>query len=320
MGAKNKSNEIHLTRIYEAPVKLVWDAWNDPKQAAQWWGPRGHSIKTHSKDLRVGGHWSYTMYGPNGQTWENKTIYHEVEKYSRLVYDHGGGEDRPPLFRVTVTFEEIKGGKTKMHMIMALDTPEAAEQTKKFIKQASGNSTWDRLGEFLDKEQTGKEKFVINRTFEAPIKKMFELWTSPEHLSKWLPPTGFTMKFIRSDIKVGSTTFYSMENDSGLKMYGRAKYSEITPVTKLVYTQEFTDDKENQTRHPMAPTWPALMQTTVQFAEEGADETRVTITWEVVGSYTPEELDTFIQGRAGMTMGWTGSFDKLEDYIASHSN
>lgn len=320
MGARNKPNEIYLTRVYDAPVKLVWDAWTDPKQVAQWWGPRGFTITTHSKDLRVGGHWSYTMHGPDGTDWENKTIYYEVEKYSRLVYDHGGGEDRPPLFRVTVTFEEIKGGKTKMDMTMALATAEAAKETKKFIKQASGNSTWDRLAEFLDKESTGKEKFVINRVFEAPIHTMFEMWTNPTHFAKWLAPTGFNMKFLRADIKPGATTFYCMENDSGLKMYGRAKYLEISAPNKLVYTQEFTDEKENQSRHPMAPTWPAVMQTTVLFAEESPTETRVTVTWEVVSDYTAEELETFIKGRAGMTQGWTGSFDKLEEYIASNRN
>ena len=98
MSAKNKSNKIEITRIYDAPVKLVWDAWTDSKQVAKWWGPRGFTITTHSKDLRVGGHWAYTMHGPDGVNYENKTIYHEVEKYSRLVYDHGGNDESAALF------------------------------------------------------------------------------------------------------------------------------------------------------------------------------------------------------------------------------
>ena len=88
----------------DAPVKAVWDAWTDLKQVAQWWGPRGFTLTTHSKDLRPGGHWSYTMHGPDGTDYPNRTHYFEVEKYSRLVYDHGASEDRPPLFRVTVNF------------------------------------------------------------------------------------------------------------------------------------------------------------------------------------------------------------------------
>ena len=42
------------------------------------------------------------------------------------------------------------------------------------------------------------------------------------------------------------------------------------------------------------------------------------MTWEPYGPTTPEELATFIKARGGMTQGWTGSFDKLEGYAASH--
>ena len=97
-------NEIAITRIYDAPVKLVWEAWTDPQHVARWWGPRGFTLTTHSKDLRPGGRWVYTMHGPDGVDYPNIARYHEVEPYKRLVYDHGATEDRPPLFRVTVSF------------------------------------------------------------------------------------------------------------------------------------------------------------------------------------------------------------------------
>lgn len=318
MAAKrNKTNSIDITRIYDAPVKLVWDAWTDPKKAAKWWGPRGFTITTHSKDLRVGGHWAYTMHGPDGVNYENKTIYHEVEEYKKLVYDHGGNDDRPPLFRVVVTFTDIKG-KTKMDMSMILESVEAAEQTRKFIKAAGGNGTWDRLGEYLEANTSGTEKFIHNRSFYAPINTLFEMWTNPEHLGRWLAPTGFTMKFHRSEIKVGATTLYSMTNGSDVTMYGRAHYLEINKPNRIVYTQQFCDEKENITRHPHAPLWPETMLTTIDLAEEGPEQTRVTITWECHGKTTAEELQAFIGARAGMTMGWTGALDKLEDILESN--
>ncbi|MGE0764564.1 MAG: SRPBCC domain-containing protein, partial [Bdellovibrionales bacterium] len=46
MGAKNKPNEIYITRVYDAPLKTVWQAWTDPKQVAKWWGPRGFTLTT----------------------------------------------------------------------------------------------------------------------------------------------------------------------------------------------------------------------------------------------------------------------------------
>ncbi len=314
MAAQNKSNEIRIVRVYDAPVKAVWDAWTDTEQVAQWWGPRGFTLTTHSKDLRVGGTWKYTMHGPDGVDYPNTTKYFEVEKNAKLVYDHGGSDDRPAMFRVTVLFSEVDG-KTKMEMSMTLATAEAAEETRKFIKKAGGDSTWDRLAEYLEKESSGNEKFVINRAFDVPLEVMFEMWTNPKHFSRWLPPSGFEMQFIRADIRQGGSSFYLMTGGGGMKMYGRTEYLKIEKPDRIVYTQQFCDENEKISRHPMAPTWPETMLTTVKLAEEGAGRTRVTVTWEPFGKATAEEIEAFVKMKGGMTMGWTGSFDKLEEYL-----
>ncbi len=314
MAAKNKSNEIRITRIFHAPVQAVWGAWTDTEQVAKWWGPRGFTITTHGKDLKPGGFWKYTMHGPDGVDYPNNTHYFEVEECSKLVYDHGGSDDSPPLFRVKVLFSEIEG-KTKMDMTMTLATPEAAEEIRAFIKKAGGDSTWDRLAEYVEKETSGKDKFVINRSFDVSRELMFEMWTNPKHFSQWLPPVGFQMQFIHCDIKSGGSSFYVMTGQGNMKMYGRAEYLKIEKPERIVYTQQFCDENGNVSRHPMSPTWPETMLTLVQLAEEGPERTRVTITWEPHGAITPEELDTFIKARGGMTQGWTGSLDKLEAYL-----
>jgi uncharacterized protein YndB with AHSA1/START domain len=314
MAKANKSNEIRLIRVFNAPVQIVWEAWNDPQQVAQWWGPRGFTLTSHSKDLRVGGHWTYTMHGPDGTDYPNTTKYLEVEKYKKLVYDHGAHDDRPPLFRVTVHCSEIEG-KTQMDMTMALATPEAAENTRKFIKKAGGDSTWDRLGEYLAK-QSGKEQFVINRSFDAPLQTVFEMWTDPKHLSQWLPPAGFTMEFLRADIRTGGKSFYCMKAPN-MTMYGRAEYLEVAKP-RIVYTQQFCDEKENVSRHPMAPTWPETLLTTILLTEEDPQCTRVTVTMEPYGKTADGEVAVFVQSKGGMTQGWTGTFDKLEEHLAKN--
>lgn len=315
MPAKNKPNEIYIERIYAAPVKMVWDAWVDPKQVAKWWGPRGFTITNHSKDVRTGGHWKYTMHGPDGIDYPNNTNYLQVEKYSRMVYDHGGNDDQAPLFRVTVEFIDLKG-KTRMEMTMALATAEAATETKKFIKKAGGNSTWDRLAEYLELETNKQDIFVINQSFDAPIDLMFEMWTNPKHLANWTGPAGSETIFIRADIKPGGNSFSSMTGVGGTKMYGKANYIQIDKPKQIVYTQSFCDEKENITRHPMAPSWPEVLKTTVLFEAEGPDKTRVTLKWEVDGNATVSERETFKKAKAGMSQGWCGSFDKLEDYLS----
>jgi uncharacterized protein YndB with AHSA1/START domain len=314
MPERSNANEIRIIRIYDAPVETVWDAWTDPDQIAQWWGPRGFTTITHTKDLRPGGSWVYNMRGPDGTDYPNRASYLEVEKCAKLVYDHGANDDQPPFFRVTVLFSDIKG-KTKLEMSMTLPTPEAAQETRAFIKKIGGYSTWDRLSEYLEKEASGKEKFVITRSFDAPQDLMFEVWTNPKHLSQWLPPIGFEVQFIRSDIKPGGSAFYVMTGND-LKMYGRTEYLKIEKPSQVVYTQQFCDENEKVARHPMAPTWPATMLTTVDFAAEGPKQTRVTVTWEAYGATTREELETFIKSKGGMTQGWTGSFDKLDSYLA----
>ena len=314
MTATASDNEIQLTRVYDAPVKLVWDAWTDLAQVAQWWGPRGFTITTHSKDLRPGGSWHYTMHGPDGTDYPNFARYHVVEPQARLVYDHGASSaDAKPLFRVTATFREVNG-KTELDMRMAFDSAEEAQKTRAFIKPMGGNSTWDRLAEYLEKESTNTDIFVINNSFNAPIETMFDMWTKPEHLAQWLPPTGFTMQFRRIDLRAGGHGFYAMTNGE-FTMYGRVEYLDIRRPDRIAYVQWFADEHENISRHPGAPVWPEKMLTTVLLTAESDTQTRVSVRWEPYGAATADEVAAFVAERAGMAKGWTGSFDKLESLL-----
>jgi uncharacterized protein YndB with AHSA1/START domain len=103
-----------------------------------------------------------------------------------------------------------------------------------------------------------------------------------------------------------------------VKFYGRAEYLKIEQPGRTVYTQQFCNEDEEVSRHPMAPTWQETMLTAVQLTDEGADRTRVTVTWEAHGATMPEELDIFIKSKGGMTQGWTGSFDKLDAYLSNN--
>ena len=314
MVAKNNPNSIYITRVYDAPVQAVWDAWTDPEQVAKWWGPRGFTLTTHNKDLRSGGVWHYTMHGPDGTDYPNKTLYHEVVACKKLVYDHGGNDDRPPLFQVTVEFSEVQG-KTLMEMSSTCPTPEAAAMMSKFIKEAGGNSTWDRLAEYLDETDKGRKCFVINRSFEASIEQLFEMWTDPEHFSKWLPPIGFDMTFIRTEMREGGTCFFRMSNGVDFAFYGQLEYLEIKKPCRIVYVQRFCDEQEKIGCHPGLPVFPEALLITVIFTKESEQWTRVTVTSEPMGNATDEQIAAFIDLRSSMTQGWTGSFDKLETMV-----
>jgi len=309
MAASKKSNVLSLSRVYDAPLQAVWDAWSVPEEVAQWWGPRGFTLTTHSHDLRTGGHWHYTMHGPDGTDYENTTQYLEVVPRQRMVYDHGGHKDRPPLFRVTALFTE-RDGRTQLDMSMAFATPEVATEMRAFIKKAGGEATWDRLAEYLEKRQSGAEQFFIARTFDAPIERVYEMWTEPDHLAQWLPPIGATMRFLRLEPHIGGTSFYSMTMADGTVFYGRLSYLALEAPARIVYTQQFCDEKERVIGAPFFPHWPRTMLTTVELVSEAPDRTRVCLRWEPQDA-SPSDIGEFVKQRGCMTMGWTGSFDKL---------
>ena len=85
--------EIVLSRLIDAPQELVFDAWTDPEQVGQWWGPSGFTTTTHKMEVKPGGVWRFVMHGPDGRDYQNKITYLEIVPPERLVYRHGGDED-----------------------------------------------------------------------------------------------------------------------------------------------------------------------------------------------------------------------------------
>ena len=138
------------------------------------------------------------------------------------------------------------------------------------------------------------------------------MFSTAATLVRRLPPGGAPMEFLSCDIRAGGGSRYAMTLPHGQKMYGRSSYLEITPPERIVYTQQFCDAEGRTVRHPLSPTWPETMLTTVTFSPSGAGRTRVRIEWEPHGTFSPGELETFVSAREGMTQGWTASLDNLE--------
>ena len=102
------------SRVIDAPRKMVWSVWTDPRHLAQWWGPDGFRTTTSSFEFKTGGVWRFVMHGPDGRDYENRITFDEIVEAELIRYHHGGGDDVEPVqFRTTVTFQDI-GGKTKV--------------------------------------------------------------------------------------------------------------------------------------------------------------------------------------------------------------
>ena len=77
---------VTLTRIFDAPRALVWNAWTDPKMMAQWFGPRGFTTPVCELDVRAGGSLRIVMRAPDGNEYPMKGEFREVTPPERLVF------------------------------------------------------------------------------------------------------------------------------------------------------------------------------------------------------------------------------------------
>jgi uncharacterized protein YndB with AHSA1/START domain len=158
-----------------------------------------------------------------------------------------------------------------------------------------------------------KSQFIISRTFNAPLDRVWKAWTEPEQMAEWWGPKGFSADVKTLDLKPGGLFHYRMESPQGQEMWGRMLFREIVPKEKLVFINSFSDPEGGLTRHPLAPEWPLLMHTTISFTEADG-KTTVTVEWEPYEA-SAAECETFDKGRDSMQAGWTGTFEKLEDHL-----
>jgi uncharacterized protein YndB with AHSA1/START domain len=140
--------------VYDAPRELVFRAWTDPKHVSDWWGPMGFTTTTSEMSVKPGGLWRFVMHGPDGVDYPNRVVFQEVVEPERLVYQHGGEEDFASInFHVTVTFEDVGGGKTRLTLRSIFPTTEERNYVvEKHGAIEGAHDTLARLGEHLAKQ------------------------------------------------------------------------------------------------------------------------------------------------------------------------
>jgi len=138
--------DLVLTRTFDAPRKLVFKAWTDPKHLALWWGPRGFTTEIREMDVKPGGAWRYIMRGADGHEYPFDGVYVEVVEPERLVFD--GSIHASPEQRVwtEVTFAD-REGKTEITVRQSYSFESDATRGA----SVGWNQQLDRLGEFLAK-------------------------------------------------------------------------------------------------------------------------------------------------------------------------
>jgi len=145
MGGMNNhvvssDREIATRRIIDAPRERVFDAFADPNRLTRWWGPKGFTSTFHEFDLRPGGVWRFVLHGPNGADYQNESVFVEVVKPERIVFDHVSR----PRFQMTLTLDANGGTKTTIIWRMLFETADECAKVRVFAVDANEQNL-DRL-------------------------------------------------------------------------------------------------------------------------------------------------------------------------------
>ena len=287
--------ELLLSRLFNAPIELVWEVWTKPEHIKNWWGPNGFQNTIFKMDVRPGGVWDFVMHGPDGTNYKNKSVFKEVIKHKKIVYDHISG----PRFLTTIEFEKQED-KTFIKWHMLFESREEFIQVVKTFKADEGlRQNMDKMATYLDKGYASDE-LTITRIINAPKELVFKAWTDAKMLAKWWGPNGFTSPVCEIDVKPGGRIYIDMKAPDGTVYPMDGEVHEIIPNEKFVFMSAALDENNKRLFEVM---------NTLTLTEENG-KTKLTLHAKV-SNIRPEGK----QHVSGMNEGWSQSIERLINLV-----
>jgi uncharacterized protein YndB with AHSA1/START domain len=156
-----------------------------------------------------------------------------------------------------------------------------------------------------------QDALVIERTFDAPVDFIWQMWTDPAHFKAWYGPEGATIPVAKMDVRVGGARLVCMEVQSPnglMQMWFAGEYREVVENERLVYTDAMSDEHGNVSSPSdlgMAEGHPVTTEVRVELKDVGG---RTNMVMTHVG----------IPGDSPGAAGWAMALDKLAAYVAIH--
>ena len=207
---------LTTSRVFDAPREVVYRAWTDPKQLAKWFPPEHFSAPVCELDVRLGGVLRIHMRGDDdagefaGLVFPGKGVYREVVPNERLSFTfEGEGEgSAPPAILMTVIFED-QGRKTKLTIHQAAETVAGYEELKKSGATEGLRQSLNKLSSLLEGKGADTTVSVTGRTlsltrvFDAPRDLVWNAFTDPAHIVKWMFANDWESPFAETDVRPG---------------------------------------------------------------------------------------------------------------------
>jgi uncharacterized protein YndB with AHSA1/START domain len=160
---------------------------------------------------------------------------------------------------------------------------------------------------------TSRNAVVIERSFDAPVQLVWQMWTDPEHVKAWYGPKGATIPVAKMDVRVGGIRLVCMEVASPhgpTRMWFTGEYREVVPNQRLVYTESISDENGN-----------VASPLDTGGAEGHPATTEVSVELEDLGGRTKMVLNhTGIPADSAGAAGWAMALDKLAARVKAHHN
>ena len=304
MSNQSSSQDLVLSRTFEAPPSLVYQAWTDPKHFTQWWGPQHFTNSECILDVRPGGIWRIVMRGPDGATHPCKGLFREVVPNERLVMtvdhselpakwhdlvDPNRDKSKPVGFETlnTVTFDDL-GGKTKLTLRVQFPSAAIRAGMLKVGMVEGWSQSIDRLHRFVAGEV---KPLVIERVFNATAAQLWQAITTKEAMKQWY------FDLAEFEPEVGFQFRFDVEHE-GNKYIHLCEVIDVVPQQKLAYTWRYDGQPGNS-----LVTW--------ELIPEG-DKTRLRLSHAGLDTF-PKLPDYAVQN---FTDGWTAILGQgLKNFI-----
>ena len=141
--------QIVMTRVFDAPRDLVFEAHTSCEHMSRWWGPRKYEVSSCEMDFRPGGAWRFVLRGPDGEVPGFRGEFREIVPPERIVWTFEW-EGMPGHVSVdTLTLEE-QDGKTTLTATSVFDSVEDRDGMLESGMESGAAETYDRLDEYLE--------------------------------------------------------------------------------------------------------------------------------------------------------------------------
>ncbi len=326
--AEPGGTQIIQTRLIKAPRSRVWDAWTDPAQLGQWWGPKGFSVTTELFEFRVSGHWVFTMHGPDPhpqskspggpRDFPSHIVWTRIARGSNtepwhLDYHHVQADNiDSTLFTTAVTFEE-QNGHTLLTWQAEFGSNELRDQLiRDYGAAQGGRETTARLAHYTEGsgyDQTNEAhgyRLVLSRIVPVKRELVWRAWSEPELLKQWFCPKPYAVDRCVLDLRAGGRFYTHMVGPDNWEADNEGSYLEVVPNERLTFTDLLHAD------WTPASTPGLRFTATVLFEDAGEGKTKYTA---IARHGSAQSREQHVQ--MGFHEGWGTATDQLVKLVSA---